>query len=226
MKECDVGPAPRARVGSGAAGFQPAQAGDPLGAEVGTGRGPQPHAGPQIAAQQPAAQPRHALRQQAVATRGQRPPAGPQSHPEGPRRGAGAGARAPGGEPPRPHGAYRRPRPAKWQSPAPASGGPHGWGPGGGSCATSHPEGPRRSSGPGSPAQSSCGRHTGWAPSLPPGYRSAALRAAPDRRRATPSECPPEAGRGKPARCPPTARPVPGSASAPARVGSGPRAER
>ena len=72
MKECDVGPAPRARVGSGAAGFQPAQAGDPLGAEVGTGRGPQPHAGPQIAAQQPAAQPRHALRQQAVATRGQR----------------------------------------------------------------------------------------------------------------------------------------------------------
>ncbi len=50
MEECDAGPAPRARVGSGAAGVQPAQAGDPLGAEVGTGRRSQPHAGPQIAA--------------------------------------------------------------------------------------------------------------------------------------------------------------------------------
>ena len=59
-------PAPRARVGSGAAGVQPAQA----RAEVGTGRRPQPHAGPQIPAQQQAAQQRHALLQEAVATRG------------------------------------------------------------------------------------------------------------------------------------------------------------
>ncbi len=48
MEECDEGPAPAARVGSGAAGVHPAQA----RAEVGAGRGPQPHAGPQIAAQQ------------------------------------------------------------------------------------------------------------------------------------------------------------------------------
>ena len=32
-----------------------------------------------------------------------------------------------------PRGAYRRPRPARWQSPAPASGGPHAWAP------TAHP---------------------------------------------------------------------------------------
>ena len=68
MEECDAGPAPRARVGSGAAGVQPAQA----RAEVGTGRRSQPHAGPQIAAQQQAAQQRHALLQEAVAARGQR----------------------------------------------------------------------------------------------------------------------------------------------------------
>ena len=46
MSECDAGPAPRARVGSGAAGVHPAQA----RAEVGTGRRAQPHAGPQTAA--------------------------------------------------------------------------------------------------------------------------------------------------------------------------------
>ena len=65
MEECDEGPTPRARVGSGAAGVHrlrhrrvgqqhpglrltvgvPAQA----RAEVGTGRRSQPHAGPQIA---------------------------------------------------------------------------------------------------------------------------------------------------------------------------------
>ena len=63
MEECDEGPAPRARLGSGAAGVRPAQA----RAEVGTGRRSQPHAGPEIAAQQ-----RHALLQHAVAARGQR----------------------------------------------------------------------------------------------------------------------------------------------------------
>ena len=68
MEECDAGPAPRARVDSGAAGVHPAQA----RAEVGAGRRPQPHAGPQIAAQQEAAQQGHALLQQAVAARGQR----------------------------------------------------------------------------------------------------------------------------------------------------------
>ena len=68
MEECDAGPAPTARVDSGAAGILPAQA----RAEVGAGRRSQPHAGPQIAAQQQAAQQRHALLQQAVATRGQR----------------------------------------------------------------------------------------------------------------------------------------------------------
>ena len=72
MEECDVGPAPRVRVSSGAAGVHLPQAGDPLGAEVGAGRRSQPHAGPQIAAQQQAAQQRHALLQEAVATRGQR----------------------------------------------------------------------------------------------------------------------------------------------------------
>ncbi len=64
MEECDVGPAPGARVGSGAAGVHPAQA----CAEVGAGRRAQPHAGPQIAAQQQAAQQRYALLQQAMAT--------------------------------------------------------------------------------------------------------------------------------------------------------------
>ena len=68
MEECDVGPAPRARVSSGAAGVHLPQA----RAEVGTGRRAQPHAGPQIAAQQQAAQQRHALLQEAVATWGQR----------------------------------------------------------------------------------------------------------------------------------------------------------
>ena len=68
MEECDAGPAPRARVDSGAAGVLPAQA----PAEVGAGRRSQPYAGPQIAAQQQAAQQRHALLQEAVATRGQR----------------------------------------------------------------------------------------------------------------------------------------------------------
>ncbi len=68
MEECDEGPAPRARLGSGAAGVRPAQA----RAEVGTGRRSQPHAGPEIAAQQEAAQQRHALLQHAVAARGQR----------------------------------------------------------------------------------------------------------------------------------------------------------
>ena len=72
MEECDEGPAPAARVSSGAAGVHLPQAGDPLGAEVGAGRRPQPHAGPQIAAQQQAAQQRHALLQQTVAARGQR----------------------------------------------------------------------------------------------------------------------------------------------------------
>ncbi len=68
MEECDAGPASNARAGSIAAGDHPAQA----RVEVGAGRRAQPHAGPQIAAQQPAAQPRHALLQEAVATRGQR----------------------------------------------------------------------------------------------------------------------------------------------------------
>ena len=66
MEECDAGPAPTARVDSGAAGVDSAQA----PAEVGAGRRSQPHAGPQIAAQQQAAQQRHALLQQAVAARG------------------------------------------------------------------------------------------------------------------------------------------------------------
>ena len=66
MEECDAGPAPTARVDSGAAGVDSAQA----PAEVGAGRRAQPHAGPQIAAQQQAAQQRHALLQQAVAARG------------------------------------------------------------------------------------------------------------------------------------------------------------
>ncbi len=48
MEECDEGPAPPARVDSGAAGVHPAQA----RADVGAGRRAQPHAGPQIAAQQ------------------------------------------------------------------------------------------------------------------------------------------------------------------------------
>ena len=52
MEECDAGPAPRARVSSGAAGVHLPQA----RAEVGAGRRAQPHAGPQIAAQQQAAQ--------------------------------------------------------------------------------------------------------------------------------------------------------------------------
>ena len=56
------------RVGSGVVGVHPAQA----RAEVGVRRRPQPHAGPQIAAQQQAAQQRHALLQEAVAARGQR----------------------------------------------------------------------------------------------------------------------------------------------------------
>ena len=51
---CAQGPAP------------PAQA----PAEVGAGRRSQPHAGPQIAAQQQAAQQRHALLQEPVALRG------------------------------------------------------------------------------------------------------------------------------------------------------------
>ena len=68
MEECDAAPAPGARVGSGAARVQPAQA----RAEVGTGRRSPPHAGPQIAAQQQAAQQRHALLQDPVAARGQR----------------------------------------------------------------------------------------------------------------------------------------------------------
>ena len=55
------------RVGSGAAGVHPAQA----RAEVGTGRRPQPHTGPQTAAQQQVPQQRHALLQEAVAARGQ-----------------------------------------------------------------------------------------------------------------------------------------------------------
>ena len=68
MEECDASPAPAARVGSGAAGVRLAQA----RAEVGAGRRSQPHAGPQIAAQQQAPQQRHALLQEAVAPRGQR----------------------------------------------------------------------------------------------------------------------------------------------------------
>ena len=68
MEECDERPAPRARVGSGAAGVHPAQA----RAEVGAGRRPQPHAGPQTPAPPQAPQQRHALLQEAVAARGQR----------------------------------------------------------------------------------------------------------------------------------------------------------
>ena len=68
MEESDAGPAPTARVDSGAAGVHPAQA----PAEVGAGRRSQPHAGPQIAAQLEAAQQGHALLQEAVAARGQR----------------------------------------------------------------------------------------------------------------------------------------------------------
>ncbi len=67
-RECNEGPAPAARPGSGAAGVHPAQG----CAEVGARRRSQPHTGPQIAAQQQAAQQRHALLQQAVAARGQR----------------------------------------------------------------------------------------------------------------------------------------------------------
>ena len=52
MEECDAGPTPRARVDSGAAGVPQAQARD----EVGARRRPQPHAGPQITAQQQAPQ--------------------------------------------------------------------------------------------------------------------------------------------------------------------------
>ena len=48
MEECDEGPAPTARVGSGVAGIRAAQA----RAEIGAGCRSQPHAGPQIAAQQ------------------------------------------------------------------------------------------------------------------------------------------------------------------------------
>ena len=66
--ESDADPAQRARVGSGAAGVHSPQA----RAEVGTGCRSQPHAGPQIAVQQQAAQPRHPLLQEAVAARGQR----------------------------------------------------------------------------------------------------------------------------------------------------------
>ena len=68
MEECDEGPAPAARVGSGAAGVHPAQA----RADVGTRYRAQPHAGPQIAAQQKAAQQRHALLQEAMTARGPR----------------------------------------------------------------------------------------------------------------------------------------------------------
>ena len=50
MEECDAGPAPTARVGSGVAGARPAQA----RAEIGAGRRSQPHASPQITAQQQA----------------------------------------------------------------------------------------------------------------------------------------------------------------------------
>ena len=78
MEECDAGPAPTARVDSGAAGVDSAQA----PAEVGAGRRAQPHAGPQIAAQQQAAQERHALLQQAVAAGWQRRPLG-RSHTQG-----------------------------------------------------------------------------------------------------------------------------------------------
>ncbi len=68
MEESDAGPAPATRVGSGAAGVRLAQA----RAEVGARRRPQPHAGPEITAQQQVPQQRHALLQEAVATRGQR----------------------------------------------------------------------------------------------------------------------------------------------------------
>ena len=130
-----------------------------------------------------------------------RPLAGPRPT----RRGGGAGGRAAGATPPPPRGVCRRPRPARWQSPVPASGGPPAWDPGGASCAISS----LRSSSRGTPAQSSCGRHTGWARSAPPACWSAAPRAAPHRRRATQSRCRPQARRGKPARRPPTGRPGP-----------------
>ena len=52
MEECDESPAPAAQVGSGAAGVHP----PPAHAEVGAGRRSQPHRGPQIPAQQEAAQ--------------------------------------------------------------------------------------------------------------------------------------------------------------------------
>ena len=48
MEECDAGPALTARVDSGATRVLPAQ----VPAEVGAGLRSQPHAGPQIAAQQ------------------------------------------------------------------------------------------------------------------------------------------------------------------------------
>ncbi len=109
------------RCGSRAEGAGGFRYQDPPGAgacEVGAGRRPQPHAGPQIAAQQEAAQPCHALLQQAVAARGQRLLVGRNS--AGGRRrcpGSGAGlgflpARAVG------HGQQGGNRPA------PASGGP------------------------------------------------------------------------------------------------------
>ena len=94
MEECDAGPALTARVDSGAAGILPAQAGDPcMVGEGGAGRSSQPHAGPQIAAQQQAAQQRHALLQQAVAAGRQRCPLGRSQRGGGP---AQARPRAPG----------------------------------------------------------------------------------------------------------------------------------
>ena len=62
----------------------------------------------------------------------------------------------------------------------------------------------------------------GGAPSAPPGCRSAAPRAASDRRRATP-RCRPEAGRGRLARCPPTVSPGPAISCAPVTLGLAPR---
>ena len=56
MEECDVGAAPRARLGSGAARVHPAQA----RAEVRAGRRSEPHAGPQVTTQQQMPQQRHA----------------------------------------------------------------------------------------------------------------------------------------------------------------------
>ena len=72
-RESDAAPAPTARVGSGVAWVRLAQA----RAEVGAGRRSQPHSGPQIAAQQQAAQQRHALQggnRQHQPTRAQRAP--------------------------------------------------------------------------------------------------------------------------------------------------------